>query len=212
MNNFQNSKIYKIVDNTNGNIYVGSTTKTIEKRLKKHKKDYKSYLNGKYSFVTSFKILENDDYQIELIEDFPCDDKKQLFEREGYWIKNNNCVNKIIVGRTDKQYYEDNKDKIKEYNKKYHDDNKDKIKQYREDNKDKIKQYCEDNKDKIKEHKNKKCICECGSYYTNCNKSHHEKSKKHQEYKNKIILNINVPPNVNLEININTINDKVEHI
>ena len=58
--------------------------------------------------------------------------------------------------KCDKQYREDNKDKLAEYRKQYYQDNRDKIrerhKQYREDNKDKIKQYYQDNKVKILEH------------------------------------------------------------
>ena len=47
--------------------------------------------------------------------------------------------------RIQKEYYEKNKDKIKEYEKEYYEKNKDKIakqkKEYREKNKDKIKEY-----------------------------------------------------------------------
>jgi hypothetical protein len=30
--------------------------------------NYKKYLNGKYHYVTSFDILKNNDYKIELLE------------------------------------------------------------------------------------------------------------------------------------------------
>ena len=36
MTNFQNSKIYKITDNLSDMIYIGSTCKTLEQRLKQH--------------------------------------------------------------------------------------------------------------------------------------------------------------------------------
>ena len=62
---------------------------------------------------------------------------------------------KICRNEQNKQYREDNKEKIDEYAKQYREENKEKIaeytKQYREDNKEKIterkKQYYEDNKD-----------------------------------------------------------------
>ena len=41
-------KIYQIVDNTNNNKYIGSTCKTLNQRLSKHKNNYKSFLNGIY--------------------------------------------------------------------------------------------------------------------------------------------------------------------
>ena len=45
--NYQNAKIYKIVDNTLDNIYIGSTCKTLEQRLKSHEQDYKKFKAGK---------------------------------------------------------------------------------------------------------------------------------------------------------------------
>lgn len=43
-------------------------------------------------------------------------------------IKANACVNRIVVGRSQKEYQEDNKDKIKEYKKEYRVKNVEKIK------------------------------------------------------------------------------------
>ena len=65
MTNYQNSKIYKITDNTTDMVYVGSTFKTLQQRLKAHEAAYKSFKAGKFpNNVTVFKILENADYNI----------------------------------------------------------------------------------------------------------------------------------------------------
>jgi hypothetical protein len=40
-----------------------------------------------------------------------------LNAREGHYIKNIMCVNKNIAGRTQKEYRDDNKEKLKEYKK-----------------------------------------------------------------------------------------------
>ncbi|RZJ99361.1 MAG: hypothetical protein EOO43_26640 [Flavobacterium sp.] len=66
MVNYADGKIYKIIDNTNGNIYIGSTAEpTLARRLAKHKSDYKRYLEGKSRYVTSsFGILDNEDYSL----------------------------------------------------------------------------------------------------------------------------------------------------
>ena len=86
--NYQNSKIYKITDNTTDMVYVGSTFKTLQQRLKAHEAAYKSFKAGKFpNNVTVFKILENADYNIELIENYPCNSKKDLELREGQIIK-----------------------------------------------------------------------------------------------------------------------------
>lgn len=138
MNKYNDGKIYKIIDNTNGHIYIGSTCGTLDKRLNSHKRDYRKFINSKSNFVTSFSIIENNDYIIELIELFPCNTRKELEAREGYHIRNNECVNKNIVGRTKKEYDKDNKEQKKQYYKA----NRDTIKEYK-------KQYYQINREKI---------------------------------------------------------------
>lgn len=81
------------------------------------------------------------------------------------WEKGN-CINKKRSGHVKKEegynrkYYDKNKEQILEQQKQYYEDNKDKIKQYYEENKEQIreqqKQYYEQNKEKIKEHYQKR--------------------------------------------------------
>ena len=143
MNKYQTGKIYKLIDNINGNEYYGSTIQTLQNRKSEHVKKYKQYLNKKYHYVSSFEIIKNNNYEIYLVENFPCNSKKELETREGYYIRNNKCVNKAIPCRTDKEYNIDNKEKIKDKSKQYYNDNKEKIKEYN-------KQYNIDNKEKIR--------------------------------------------------------------
>ena len=191
MVNYQLGKIYKIESNQCEQVYVGSTVQPLSKRMTSHRDDYKCYLNGKRSRITSFDILKYDDAKIYLIEDYPCERKEQLHSREGYWIKELDCVNKRIAGRSKKEWREENKDKIREKKKQYREENKDKIrekkKQWREENKDKIrdkdKQYREENKDKIKNNLGKIMTCEvCGKELTKGSKARHERSKFHLNF------------------------------
>ena len=64
MPDYQKGKIYKIVCNETGLVYIGSTTQALSQRLQGHKKNYKSYLSDKNNYIHSFKVLENDDYNI----------------------------------------------------------------------------------------------------------------------------------------------------
>ena len=166
-NKLDKGKIYQIVDNTNNNIYIGSTCKTLKERLSEHKCSYKRFLKGLFPIVKSFDILKNDDYQIELLENCDIKTKQELLARERYYIENNICLNKYIPGRTDKEWREANKDKHK---------------QYRDANKDKIKIYCDAYRDANKDKQKEKCDCICGGKFTIRNKARHIKTTKHQEF------------------------------
>ncbi len=158
---YKNGKIYTIRSHQTDDIYYGSTTQPLYKRLGYHKRGYRAYMKKETcGYFTSFEIIKFDDCYIELVEEFPCDNKEQLTKREGEFIRSNKCVNKVIPGRTQKEYRKDNKELITE----------------------KKKIYREINKEKIAEHKSVKCECECSISYTYCHKSRHFKSKKHQTY------------------------------
>ena len=119
MNNYENAKIYKIVDNTTDMIYVGSTCRTLQQRLKDHEKIYKRFKAGKTNFVTSFKILVNSKFKIELIKLYPCQNRKELELEEGKIIKQFrndklNVVNRNVAGQTSKEYRQNNINLVKE--------------------------------------------------------------------------------------------------
>ncbi len=135
MNKYINGKIYKIIDNTNNNIYIGSTIKTLKRRLQIH-------INGLNCI--SKDIIKNNNFKIELIENYPCNNNNELRKREQYYINNLKCIN-IRNAYTDmKEYRIKNKDYYKEYNTEYRIKNKDYYKEYR-------KEYNFKNKDKRKD-------------------------------------------------------------
>ena len=155
MVNYQQAKIYKIECNISKKIYIGSTCKkTLAERMSQHRASYKSYLKGNYHYVSSFDIIKDGDYDIILIESFPCDSKDELYAKERYWTNELDCVNRYknqgLFNELGKDLY------FKEYKKEYYDNNKDTIKQ--------------------------KNNCQCGGFYTNSHKAEHTKTNKHQNY------------------------------
>ena len=99
MSRYRNAKIYKVVSNKSGLIYVGSTCLTLPQRISQHERDYKQYLKTgkKYNvYMSSFKVLEGGDAKIMLLENYPCKNRKQLHAREVYNIDKLNCINKNI--------------------------------------------------------------------------------------------------------------------
>ena len=105
-NKYANGKIYKLT--CEGLTYYGSSCNTLTKRLNSHKCKSNNAMS-KLLFEKGSTV------HIALVEDFPCDRKEQLNARERYYIENNECVNKIIPGRTPKEYKEDHKEKFQTY-------------------------------------------------------------------------------------------------
>ena len=163
MPDYKNGKIYALRSYKTDNIYIGSTTQSLSQRLGGHKRDYKKWLNKKGRWCSSFEIIKQEDYYIELIEYADCKTKAELHKKEGETIRKLNCVNKIkyVEGKTieetkqyRKKWKEDNKEQIKiknkeyritkrkeryEYNKKWRQENREKYLKGRKNYREKIK-------------------------------------------------------------------------
>ena len=120
MPDYQKGKIYKLWSPSKNLVYYGSTIETLSSRLSKHKYSHNGYIEGKIANRrhSSF-ILECEDYKIELVEEYPCNNKQQLLKKEAEYIKNNICINTQIPGRTPKEYMEEHKQQKAEYDKIY---------------------------------------------------------------------------------------------
>ena len=188
-NKYHQAKIYTIrcTEDTNL-IYVGSTIQPLYKRWHEHKRKHNNKNNLQYNtpYYTKMRELGIDKFYIELYEDIKCENIEQLHRREGEVIRKIGTLNKNIAGRTDKEYWEDNK----EQRKKKYQDNKEcmlsKIRQYYAKNKEIIKQMKKENYEKNKEQiSEKKAItinCICGSCFRKCDVARHNKTKKHTEF------------------------------
>jgi len=139
MPDYSRARIYKIVCDTSGEVYYGSTIQSLSMRLTGHRQD------ARRDRCSSKQIIDRGNYSIVLVEEYPCENKEQLCRRERYYIENNECVNKQVPTRTKKQYHQDNKAWKAEYDKNYVENNKDwkveKNKRYYQDNREKIIEY-----------------------------------------------------------------------
>ncbi len=103
-----NGFVYIIRSHQTDKVYYGSTKQMLCKRMANHKLAYKRLLCGKgNAYTTSFEILKFDDAYIELIEEVKYLNKYELWAREGFYIRNNTCVNKVIPDRTKYEYTHD---------------------------------------------------------------------------------------------------------
>jgi hypothetical protein len=184
---YANGRIYKIepiCEHDENEVYYGSTCQLLCKRMDFHRSGYKSWKAGKRGKTRSFDLLDKygvENCKIYLVESYPCETKEELLSREGYYIKNNKCVNKKVAGRTMQRYKEENKEKIRDYKKKYQQDNKImlsvKSKTYRDANKDSAQA-------RGKEYRKIRYTCSCGSEVSLAHKHDHLKTKKHIEWQN----------------------------
>ena len=198
---YKNGKIYKILNNVDDNVYVGSTCQTLSKRMAKHRENINKKEKCNCKLYKHMQQYGKECFYIELIEEYPCETIEQLRKRAGEFIRLLGTLNSKVSGRTtqesSKAYYENNIEKERErcrlYNQshkdtrqKYYIENKERIQQYRENNKDIIKDkkssYYEKHKKDISEKRKIKYKCECGSEIGRSDKAKHERSQKHQNY------------------------------
>ena len=134
--------------------YIGATTMPdIYTRLQQHIYHYNHHNEGVADLhCTSFEIIKNDNFKIELLEEYSCNNQEELDTKERFYIQSINCVNKYIPSRTRQEYYVDKIDEFKDYYQKVKDN------------------------DRFK----KKIKCECGYHYTLNNKRHQFNTFKHQ--------------------------------
>ena len=188
--------IYKVTNKVNGKVYIGQSV-DISRRWCEH-------MNAKDDiyFHKAIQKYGVENFEWEVIEQCK---KKDLDERESYWIeyydsfnKGYNCtkggegapggkdnpnwkggvsLDEDYYRQYSKQYYQVNKEKRKEYDKQYGEANKEKKKEY-------SKQYYEENKEQAKQQmkeyyeKNKEQIKQQVKEYYETNK---EKKKEYYE-------------------------------
>ena len=158
---YKNSKVYKIWSPNGDKIYVGSTTKIMLcQRMTAHRYKYRLWKETGKADTTSYILFDEyglENCFIELLEAKECNSKDELHALEGKYMRELQCVNKCIAGRTHKEYYEENKDILKK--------NK--------------KTYYEQTKDYQSALKNQVMYCSCGKSYTHSNRVRHQKSTFH---------------------------------
>ena len=161
--------IYKLTSGIQ--YYYGSTTTTMEKRLR-----------GNYN-NSAKSIIESGNYTYEIVEEIEFDEKIQLHQRERFWIENNECINKNIPSRTKKEYKIDNAEYLLEKRSEWLIQNSDVDKATK-------KIYYEKNKDVIRGNALKKVSCVCGSNIAHGGMWMHLQSQKHLNYQSGIAVSL----------------------
>lgn len=156
---YSRGKIYELCCLTSGLRYVGSTTQMyLSQRLAYHERDYRDWREGRQGYMTSYRILEGNNYEMRLLETYPCRTEKELEAREQHYIRTLECVNKVVPGRTRAEYRRDNREHILEYD----------------------RRYAAEHWDEIKAKKRERVTCpDCGKELSRGALARHRKSKSH---------------------------------
>jgi len=100
MNRYQKGKIYKLVNDADDQIYIGSSCLDLPKRFYMHKSAAK--LGGDRKVYKHLNTIGWEYVHIILVESFSCLNKMELEKRERYWIDTlTPSLNKNLPARTD---------------------------------------------------------------------------------------------------------------
>lgn len=164
--------IYKICNTEDDKIYIGSTKRSLSKRMSSHRSES---INGACKIHIYMREIGFRKFYIEKLEEKEVENRHEQMKLETIWMSklspelNINVSyssperTKMINSRKDKKWREKNKDKISEtykrwcldnrgYGKEYYEKNKDRINEYRRShhNSEKNKARCKAYRDRIK--------------------------------------------------------------
>ena len=174
-------------------VYVGST-QNMTVRKGRHKSSCnnsngRDYNLNVYQYIRVNGGFEN--WRMVEIERVEYERKPELLAREQFHLKNLNAsLNTQIPGRTNVEYYQDNRDAILTQKQQHYQQNRERLteyqQQYRVANREIITEYRVANRERMNEYYQRKKDahavknnCPCGGKYTGCHKNRHSKTARH---------------------------------
>ena len=128
---YSKSQIYKIYckDENVKDIYVGLTTDFIRRKFAHKKNCDNEYKQYKTSRCTLYQAINSNggwnNWTIEVIENFPCENKQQILDRETFWITELNAtLNKSVrksIKEYKKEWYNQHRETVRMKQKEYQD-------------------------------------------------------------------------------------------
>lgn len=158
-NKYSRGKIYRLVNTTDNEVYVGSTCNTLNRRLYNHRNKAKHRTSKVYAHLSN---IGWDKVQIELLEEYPCNNVQELLAKEREYIEQlKPTLNSSLPTRTNKEYKQHHREQVLESSRKYekihHEERKASHLQYRQNNRAFLaacsKEYYDANKEKVAERK-----------------------------------------------------------
>ncbi len=148
--------VYEITSAIGGNRYIGATCQPLSNRHAGHRSDYKKHMSGCRNYCSSFEVIKHGDSVATAIEGVDFEHRSQLSARERHYIQSRPCVNRVVPGRTDAEYYNDNRKELLAYQFEYDAKNRDRLSAVQS--------------------------CECGGRFTVHHKKNHTETSRHKKY------------------------------
>ena len=83
---YKDGKIYKIWNTENDKIFIGGTTQILTQRMGYHRSQARRGIHLS-DLHTNMKSIGDKKFRIELIQEYPCQNKEQLEKRIGHYIR-----------------------------------------------------------------------------------------------------------------------------
>ncbi len=117
-------KIYKITNDYNDDVYIGSTCDTLSKRFSGHKNMMTKIESKNRPLYKLMNEIGFNRFRIQLLEECPCEDVYELRQKEGSFIRLYGTLNKRVEDgcKSRGEYRSIHKEEINNYHKEY--DNK----------------------------------------------------------------------------------------
>ena len=152
MPDYSNSKIYKIVNTVDEEVYIGSTTQLyLSQRMTTHRdRANNQHPERLYKHMSKIGV---EHFYIDLLEEYPCQTKDQLLKKEREYILKRGTLNQKIPLRTNEEY--------------------------RNDTREHHRQICKEYREKHRETYNERIVCpKCNGFATKSNIRRHQMTKQ----------------------------------
>lgn len=159
---YQHAKIYKLLCD-DGHYYYGSSCNELRVRFQQHKEDSKK--NPYQKVYSHINELGWDKVSIVLVEEYPCETKSQLRQREDWYIRPS-ITDALCLNQRKSHWNEEDE---REYYKSGRDLERKKVT-------DKI------GYERRKENLLSQYTCECGATLARCGRPRHERTQRHRTF------------------------------
>lgn len=130
---YSKAKIYKVLNDVDDDVYIGSTCQSLCMRMAQHRRDRNNIKKRNRKLYSKMNQIGVEHFFIQLLQEYPeCQNVDQLRRYEGEYIKQlKPILNTEVAGRTAKEasadYYQSKREVIRVKHQQYNENNRDEV-------------------------------------------------------------------------------------